>query len=390
MPAPSSSPMPAVVGHLASTIDADELAGAGLAAALAKVADPRKRRGVRHQITAILGVTVCAVLAGCRSFAAIGEWAANASEQVLAALEVDADPPCESTIRRVLQRLDGDMLDTVLGRWAAARTTPPAGTRRAVAIDGKTARGSASDTNGARHLLAAIDQRAGVVLGQADVAGKTNEIPMFPVLCNNIPDLADAVVTADAMHCQKSHADSLVLERGAHYVLTVKDNQPALRTQLKALPWKDIPPAHTCSGRGHGRVEHRTVKVVTVQAGIGFPHARQALQITRRTRKPASKKWSTEIVYAVTSLTAEQASADELASWIRGHWTVENRLHWVRDVTYDEDRCQVRTGTGPRAMASLRNLAISVLRINGVTNISQALRHHAWDPLRPVTLLLTS
>ncbi|MDQ3764246.1 MAG: transposase [Actinomycetota bacterium] len=100
-----------------------------------------------------------------------------------------------------------------------------------------------------------------------------------------------------------------------------------------------------------------------------------------------SKKWTTETVYAITSLTAEQATTATLASWIHGHWTIENRLHWVRDVTYDEDRSQVRTS--PRAMASLRNLAVSVLRItNGATNIAQAIRHHAWDPLRPITLLL--
>lgn len=120
-----------------------------------------------------------------------------------------------------------------------------------------------------------------------------------------------------------------------------------------------------------------------------FPHARQALQITRATRRLGSSKWTTEVVYAVTSLTAEQATASELAEWVRGHWAIENRLHWVRDVTYDEDRCQIRTGTGPRAMASLRNLAVSLLRIDGVANIAQATRHHAWDPLRPVRLLLT-
>lgn len=390
MPVPVSSPIAPVVGHLASAVDTGGLSGGGLPAVLARVTDPRKRRGVRHRVTPILGLAVCAVLAGCRSFAAIGEWAAGASEQVLAALEVDACPPSESTIRRTLQRIDGDKLDAAIGQWAAVRTEAPVGRRRVVAIDGKTARGSASEAEDARHLLAAIDHRAGVVIGQVEVAGKTNEIPMFPVLCNNIPDLADVVVTADAMHCQKSHADYLVLERGAHYLLTAKANQPTLHNQLKALPWKDIPTAHTSSGRAHGRIERRTVKVVTVSAGIVFPHARQAIQITRKTRKPASKTWSTEVVYAVTSLTAEQAKPVELATWIRGHWTVENRLHWIRDVTYDEDRSQVRTGTGPRAMASLRNLAISILRINGIANIARALRHHAWDPLRPVTLLLTS
>lgn len=238
----------------------------------------------------ILGLAVCAVLAGSRSCAAIGEWAANASEHVLTALDVDSDPPCESTIRRTLQRLDGDTLDAAIGQWAAARTEPPIGKRRAVAIDGKTLRGSASDTADAQHLLAAIDHHSAVVLGQVDVAGTTNEISKFPALCTVIPDLTGAMVTADALHCQKGHAEDLVLERGAHYLLTVKGNQPTLGHQLKALPWKDIPPAHTSNARAHGRIEHRLVKVVTVQAGIMFPYARQALQITRKTRRPTSEK----------------------------------------------------------------------------------------------------
>jgi predicted transposase YbfD/YdcC len=390
MPALSSSPMHPVLAHLAAAVDANGLSGADLLAALAGVPDPRARRGVRHQVTSVLALGVCAVLAGCRSFTAVGEWASNASEQVLAALEVGGCPPCESTIRRTLQRLDGDELDTAIGGWAAARTEPPPGCRRVLAIDGKTVRGSASDGEQARHLLAAVDQRAGVVLGQVDVASKTNEITMFTSLCDRIDNLADTVITADALHAQRSHADYLVLERGAHYLLTVKGNQPALHQQLTALPWKDVPPAHTSTGRAHGRVERRIVKVVTVATGIVFPHARQAIQITRKTRRLDSKKWTTEVVYAVTSLAAEQATAAELAAWVRGHWAIENRLHWVRDVTYDEDRSQVRTGHGPRIMASLRNLALSILRIEGITNIAQAIRHHAWDPVRPVILLLTS
>lgn len=275
--------------------------------------------------------------------------------------------PCESTIRRILQRLDGDEVNTAIGGWAAARTQLPAGTRRVLAVDGKTVRGSGGGAQDARHLLAAVDHHAGVVLGQVDVEAKTNEIPMFSVLCDRIDDLTDVVITADALHAQRAHADYLVPERGAHYLLTVKGNQPSLRNQLKTLPWKDVPVAHTSTDRAHGRVEKRTIKVVTVATGIVFPHARQALQITRKTRRLDSKKWTTEVVYAVTSLTAEQATGAELAAWVRGHWSIENRLYWVRDVTFDEDRSQVRTGTGPRAMASLRNLAISALRMQGVT-----------------------
>ena len=227
------------------------------------------------------------------------------------------------------------------------------------------------------------------MLAQREVDGKSNEITAFAPLLDEVK-LADAVVTADALHAQRAHADYLVLQRGAHYLVTVKRNQPGLHAQLKALPWKQIPVVHSSSDRGHGRIERRGVKVVTVAAGILFPHARQALQVTRKTRPLNDTKWTRETAYAVTSLTAEQATAAELAAWIRGHWRIENQLHWVRDVTYDEDRSQIRTGNAPRVMASLRNLAISMLRLNGNTNIAQALRHHAWNPLHPIKLLLDS
>jgi predicted transposase YbfD/YdcC len=292
-------------------------------------------------------------------------------------------------VRRTLQHLEADTLDVMLGEWAACHTGGLSG-GRAVAVDGKTVRGSRGAQGPARHLMAAIDHHTGVVIGQVDVPGKTNEIPMFSPLCDQITDLEQVVVTADAMHCQKDHADYLVLQRGAHYILTVKGNQPALHHQLRTLPWKEVPVGHTSTSRGHGRVEKRALKVVTISAGILFPHAVQALQITRKTRRLNDKKWRTEVVYAITSLTATQATNAQLAAWIRGHWCIENRLHWVRDVTFDEDRSQIRTANGPRVMATLRNLAISLLRLTGATNIAQALRHHAWDPLRPVELLLTS
>src|SRR3954452_22579706 len=132
MPAASSSPIESVLDHLVEVVDHQRV-GCGLLAALAGVPDPRSPQGARYQISTILAVAVCAVLAGCRSFTAIGEWAANASEQVLVALQAGGRPPCESTIRRALQRLDGDELDTAVGAWAARRTEPPAGRRRALA-----------------------------------------------------------------------------------------------------------------------------------------------------------------------------------------------------------------------------------------------------------------
>ena len=218
---------------------------------LARVADLRHRRGVRHRLAVILGLAVCAVLAGARSFTAIAEWAADAGEETLARLGVTGVVPSESTFRRVLQGLDADAFDSLAGGWAARRTTPRPGARRVIGVDGKTLRGSGHGDDNSRHLLAAFDHVHGVVLGQVDVDIKTNEIPMFATLLDRV-DITDVVITADALHAQRSHAEYLH-RRGARYLLIVKRNQPGLHAQLAALPWRDVPVAYTRAERGHGR-----------------------------------------------------------------------------------------------------------------------------------------
>lgn len=358
---------------------------------LDQILDPRQRRGRRHSLVSILGVAVCAVLAGARSYVAIAEWVADADVVTLALLGVRVSPPTESTIRRTVQALDGDDVDARLGAWAQARTTPAPTRRRRIAVDGKAVRGSGSAgatvRGPGRHLLAAFDHDHGVVLAQVDVGDKTNEIPLFSVLLDGI-DLAAAVVTADAMHAQRGHAEYLH-DRGAHYLLTVKRNQPTLHARLAALPWTKVPIAHDTRETGHGRREWRTLKVTAVSSGLGFPHAAQAIRLTRRRRHPATTAWSTETVYAITSLTTIDATPTDLADIARGHWGIEDRLHWVRDVTFDEDRSQIRTRNGPRLMATLRNLAINILRLTGTTNIAAALRHHARRPDRPLRTIMT-
>jgi predicted transposase YbfD/YdcC len=167
--------------------------------------------------------------------------------------------------------------------------------------------------------------------------------------------------------------------------LIVKANQPTLHQQLKALPWREIPVADHTRDRGHHRMELRRLQVTTV-ACLDFPHATQAIRITRRVRSLHGRRWRTVMVYAVTSLTAAQASPARLADWVRGHWGIE-ALHHIRDVTFAEDASQVRTGDAPRAMASLRNLAIGILRLHGHRNIAAALRRNARDATGPLALL---
>jgi predicted transposase YbfD/YdcC len=390
MPAASSSPIDPAISQLLTAAQSLDQEPARLLPVLAAIPDPRARRGVRHRLAVILGLAVCAVLAGARSFTAIAEWAADADQWTRDALGVTGVTPCESTFRRTLQQLDADALDEAAGSWARQRTAPAPGRRRMIAVDGKTLRGSGTAGGPGRHLLAALDHAHGVVLGQVDVEAKTNEIPLFSTVLDHI-DLAGAVITADALHAQRAHAEYLVAQRGGRYLITVKRNQPALHAQLAALPWRQVPIAHRTREKGHGRAERRTLKVTAVAAGLVFPHAAQALRIIRR-RRPLTgkntKKWSTETVYAVTSLTAIQAQPAKLAAMVRGHWGIEDRLHWVRDVVYDEDRSQVRTGNGPRVMASLRNLAIAILRLTGHASIAAALRYHARRPARPLQTIM--
>jgi predicted transposase YbfD/YdcC len=354
---------------------------------------------VRHTLTSLLLAAAAAVLAGARSFTEIGEWAADAPARVLGALGVRYDPlarrfqpPDEATFRRVLEAVDAVALEAAVGSWLDARlqaARPPGQPeRRAVAVDGKAVRGTrhASGDGQARHLLAVADQQAGVVLAQAEVDGKTNEITCFAPLLAPL-DLAGAVVTADAMHAQREHAQFLVTKKNAHYILAVKNNQPGLYAQLASLPWRQISAGSDAREKGHGRAEWRTLKVTAVAAGIAFPHAAQAIQIRRR-RKPltSTKRWSAETSYAVTSLAAHQAAPAQLAAWIRGHWGIE-ALHHIRDVSYGEDASQIRTGNGPQTMAALRNLAIGILKPAGHASIAAASRYHARDATRVLATL---
>ena len=360
--------------------------------ALREVTDPRARRGRRHDVVAVLGVAVCAVLAGARSYIAIAEWARDLTPTVRGRLGLGRRPPCESTLRRVLQTVDAAESDHVVSAWLAARSSSSSSTvraaapRRVIALDGKSARGARHAGGRAVHLLSAYDTGTGGVLGQAVVDGKTNEISAFGPLLDRI-DIAGALMTADALHTQRAHVTYLT-GRGAHYLLTVKANQPTLLRQLKALPWKQVPVADTTTDKAHGRQEQRTVKLTAVTAGIGFPHAALALQITRRSRPLTGGRWRTETVHAITDLTAEHTTAAELADALRGHWGIENRLHWVRDVSYGEDLSQVRTGHGPAVMATLRNLAISLLRRAGATNIAAACRHLNRHPARVLPMIM--
>ena len=236
------------------------------------------------------------MIAGSRSFAAIGQWAADAGEDVLAVLGAGRGPAEGSTFRRAFALLDPGRLDQVLGAWLWTRAVPVGG-RLVIAIDGKAVRGAKNRDGKAPHLVAALAHGIGAVLGQAAVDAKPNEIPAVRDLLKAFASLAGAVITIGALHTQSDTAQ-VILGRDADYVMTVKGNMPTLYRQLKELPWARIPATSSVS-KGHGRRARRTIKVALAPAWIGFAGAAQVAQLRRTVAKNGKK--TVEVVYLITS-----------------------------------------------------------------------------------------
>jgi predicted transposase YbfD/YdcC len=274
----------------------------------------------------------------------------------------------------------------VLGRRralaaAAEGTQGPVAERRCVlAVDGKTLRGARRPDGCQAKLLSIYEHGHRLVLAQVGVVDG-DEIAAFTIALSRVGDLRGVLVTADALHCQREHAEWLHA-RGGHYLFTVKANQPTLRRALAALPWAQVEGARR-RDRGHGRIESRSIKVLDLDAHpvrAPFPHATRAIKMVRSRRCTATGRRSREIVYAVTSLDYRAADLALLAVWIRRHWAIENAVHHVRDVTQGEDASRIRTGSGPQVLAALRNTALNLARLDGHANIARAQRQAGWTP----------
>jgi len=369
----------------------------GLLGYLEKVPDHRKPRGIRHSLAVLLAVGATAAISGSRSFVAIGEHAQALPQEALQRLGVRRSPtkrqyvaPSEVTLRRAIQEVDAEALDKAIGAWLTAqiRSGNLDEETLVLALDGKVVRGAWTDDGVQVQLFSAMVHKEGIVIAQRQIPDKTNEITQFGPMLTDL-DLKNAIVTADALHTQKGHAEFLH-ENNADYLFTVKENQPTLLNNIEIMfDDIDFAPDHITHDRGHGRVEERSVQVINDAAkvaSLGFPHARQAFCVMREVWNFDGTKRSGEIAYCITSLGKDQADSARLGELIRGHWGIENRVHYVRDVTFDEDRSQVRKKSGPRVMASLRNLAIGALRIAGETNIARGLRSVNRDPMRSLAL----
>jgi predicted transposase YbfD/YdcC len=405
------------LGELAARAAAlGEASGGNLAECFAAVPDPRRRRGIRHSLASVLVLCTAAVLSGCTGLEDVTAWVQAALPGVLAAAGARRNAagilvaPSPDTVVRVLSALGARGVARQAGAYLAACAHPGpvafplAGPRLlpAVAVDGKAVRGAAGEDGLIPYLLAAASHGTGIVLAEHLIGPKTNEVPEFAPLLRDLDGyhpLAGQVITADAGHTVKAHARFTCQELLAHYVFTVKHNTPALWDELDALDWASVPVQHATEEKGHGRRERRTIQVMDAPAHITrrFPHARQVALIeryvTRTVRVRKGKRWvrtqvkSAVAVFIITSLDTREAAPEHIASYVRGHWTIENKVHWVRDVTLREDSSRVRTGPLPRIMATLRNLAVGLIRQAGYTKIAATIRRIKHDTALLIAIL---
>jgi predicted transposase YbfD/YdcC len=315
---------------------------------LGSVSDGRSGQGRDHPVAAVLALAAAAVVAGMKGYTAIAGWVRDVPPAVLADLYLRAGaaparPPSKATIWRVITDADAGALDATVGRWLTGSLPGPAGQGGAagagqddavelvpVRLDGKTVRGARDAAGNQRHLLAALvgpAARSSVVAAQAEVGVKTNEVPMATAVLGQT-DLSGKIVTADALHTVKATAE-FIHQAGGEFVLPVKENRKALFDVLDALPWHQVPVAHSATDRGHGRITTRTIQVMPAPEDLPFPHVSQVLLIERYVSDLAGNPISAVAALGVASPAADRASAADLARYVREQWSIES-LHWLR------------------------------------------------------------
>jgi predicted transposase YbfD/YdcC len=407
-------------------MDTSTPAAGTLCAALAHLRDPRRAHRRVHELTALLQMCVAAMLCGSGSLYAIAQWGRERLEDNPALLiDLGLQPgryPSVATLHRLFRRLDIAAFEAALGQWLARTGIAP---EEPLAVDGKTLRGIHGAGIPGAHLVSVYALNAGAVLAQIRAPEKGAELPATKEALAHV-ELSGRVVLGDALQTQREVCEQIVAAGGA-YLFPVKGNQSTLLSDVAAafaplapearpmgskpqIPawmaadWKQrgvtLTTAYQASTKKqHGRIERREMWVLSDpelvayagsagSVGEAWPHLAQVYWVRRERTKAGVT--TVETGYGITCLSPKEANARRLLGLNRAYWGIENRLHWVRDVTLKEDHSQIRSGAAPQACAALRNLGIALLRRSGASNIAAALRTFSGRPHAAVSLVLSA
>ena len=328
-----------------------------LAEILAEIPDFRKKKGKHHPLSAFLALGF-----------------------------TYKKTPCAATFCNIFRKLEVQLMESILGQWADSISSASG-----IAIDGKTLRGSAKQGSGITHLLSAVSHGLGLTLAQSSIDSKTNEIGGICELLKSLV-IEGRIITVDALLTQRKVSQEIIDGHG-DYVMIVKENQKALMNDVKTV--FDGPCTHLLrkwsdktTDIGHGRIEERILTSSDELKGYSdWPGLHQVFELTRTIVTKKTGEVSKEIVYGITSLSPDEANASRLNDLVRSHWHIENKVHWVRDVVYDEDSSQVRCGNTPQVMSAIRNTVIGLMRHSGITNIASACRMFSAKPKKALELI---
>ena len=356
----------------------------------AVIEDPREPWRVAHPLAEVLLLVVCATVADCDDYEGIAEWGKAHLEFLRRFLPYHHGVPGERWLTILMNRIDPALFSDAFTSWV--RETWPDGPDH-VAIDGKTSRRSHNRVAGKAplHLVSAFATTSRLVLGQQAVADKTNEITAIPLLLERLAandGLKGALVSIDAIATNPTIATAIT-DAGADYLLAVKSNQPTLRVEIESL-FNDADPADldttTDHDKGHGRIEQRTVTVARevdwldgdrrFPGEVRLPNVATVLKVASHTELKDRCRFETRYYISSAVLCATRAAAA-----VRAHWAIENRLHWVLEVTFGDDQSRLRTGHGAKNMAVVRHFAINLVRTaNDKRSIKLRRKRAGWDP----------
>ena len=370
--------------------------------ALSALPDPRRRQGIRYPLKTIIVVALMAMVCGADDAEAMESWGNKREDWLRTILELPHGAPTQDVYLRVFGALDPEAFQDVVSSWAQVIYVQLSNSVKNISIDGKTSRRSHDAAKGiaAIHTVSAWCREAGIVIGQTKTEEKSNEIVAIPKLLKKL-DIKNATITIDAMGCQTEIAD-LIIRKGGDYLLAVKENQPKLYHDVETAfnyvdtcknrveQGLDIPliplavESYTETDKGHGRLEKRSIEISRDLDWImdhiqKWTNIAYIVRVTRERTHLAKNKTSVEIAYYIGS--HPETKIESIADSIRGHWSIENSLHWVLDMAFREDEARHRAENAAANMSTLRHFALNLIKQDKTRKLGVAntRKEAGWD-----------